>query len=164
MWALGALIATGIVSFVELWRSRNGRHQSIDALNLVLGLAFVTLALMSVVNELGWQVNHNEFRLDPALQKTPQTWSHAHTIVNHLPTIGLVFALGYYITGLVLNNVPMTRSSLVLFVISAILIVPTFVTGSASMWALTDPGVPGISKAVINAHRDMATWTLFGIA
>jgi hypothetical protein len=32
------------------------------------------------------------------------------------------------------------------------------------MWALTDPGVPGISRAVINSHRDMAVFTLFAIA
>jgi uncharacterized membrane protein len=33
------------------------------------------------------------------------------------------------------------------------------------MWALTAPvTLPGISKAVINAHRDMALWTLFGLA
>jgi hypothetical protein len=42
--------------------------------------------------------------------------------------------------------------------------VPTFVTGNASMWALTDPPVQGISKAVINAHRDWALYTLFGLA
>ena len=41
---------------------------------------------------------------------------------------------------------------------------PTYVTGNASMWALTDPPIPGISKAVINAHRDMALLTLFGLA
>jgi hypothetical protein len=32
------------------------------------------------------------------------------------------------------------------------------------MWALTDPPMAGISKAVINAHRDMAVWTLFSVA
>src|SRR5262249_60633155 len=63
---------------------------------------------------------------------------------------------------LVMNNVVMKRASLVLFVICAILGVPTYVTGAASMWALT--GVPGISRAVINAHRDMALLTLFGLA
>jgi hypothetical protein len=51
----------------------------------------------------------------------------------------------------------------VLFVIGAILGIPTYVTGTASMWALTDPVAPGISKAVINAHRDMALWSLFGL-
>jgi uncharacterized membrane protein len=76
-----------------------------------------------------------------------------------------VFALGFYIVGLITNNVVMKRSSLALFVICAILIVPTYVTGNASMWALTDPPVSGIiSKAVINSHRDMALLTLFGMA
>jgi uncharacterized membrane protein len=32
------------------------------------------------------------------------------------------------------------------------------------MWALTQPVIPGISKAVINSHRDMALLTLFGLA
>jgi hypothetical protein len=58
----------------------------------------------------------------------------------------------------------MTRASLVLFVICAVLGVPTFVTGNASMWALTDPPVRGISKALINAHRDFALYSLFGLA
>src|ERR1700681_3862466 len=32
------------------------------------------------------------------------------------------------------------------------------------MWALPEPPMHEISKAVINAHRDMALWTLFGLA
>jgi hypothetical protein len=32
------------------------------------------------------------------------------------------------------------------------------------MWALTQPPMPGISKGLINAHRDMALLTLFGVA
>jgi hypothetical protein len=52
----------------------------------------------------------------------------------------------------------------VLFVICSVLGVPTYVTGTAAMWALTQPANPEISKAVINAHRDMALWTLFGLA
>jgi uncharacterized membrane protein len=85
-------------------------------------------------------------------------------ILNHFPTVGLVFALAFYIAALVTKNVLITRSCLVLFVICGILGVPTYVSGAASMWALTDPGVPGISKAVINVHRDMALLTLFGLA
>jgi uncharacterized membrane protein len=100
--------------------------------------------------------------LDPAKQRMPQAWSHVHIILNHFPTVGFVFALVFYIAALVLNNVVMKRSALVLFVICAILGVPTYVTGAASMWALAT--VPGISKAVINAHRDMALWSLFGLA
>src|SRR5262249_59411842 len=98
----------------------------------------------------------------PATQHRPQVWSHAHIILNSFPTVGFVFALVFYIAALVMNNVVMKRASLVVFVVCAILGVPTYVTGAASMWALT--GVPGISRAAINAHRDMALGTLFGLA
>ena len=158
--ALAALVLTGVAALIALWRFRRGSLTE-NALHLVLGLAIVTLALMMVVGELGWEIHHHELSL--ATAKTPQIWSHVHVILNHFPTVGLVFALVFYVTALVSNNVVMKRSSLALFVICAILGVPTFVTGNASMWALTDPAVPGISKAVINAHRDMAVWTLFGL-
>jgi uncharacterized membrane protein len=160
--ALATLALTGLAAWIALWRFRGAKRLSDNAIHLVLGLALITLGLMVVVGELGWEINHTEIKL--ATQKTPQVWSHVHMILNHFPTVGFVFALGFYITALLLKNVVMTRTSLVLFVICAILGVPTFVTGNASMWALTDPPVAGISKAVINAHRDMALWTLFGLA
>jgi uncharacterized membrane protein len=162
--SLAVLAMTGAAALIALWRFRRGKRLSDNALHLVLGLAIVTLGLMVIVGELGWEINHHELRLDPATQKTPQAWSHVHTILNHFPTVGFVFALVFFITALVINNAVMKRSSLVLFVICAILGIPTYVTGNASMWALTDPEMPGISKAVINAHRDMALWTLFGLA
>jgi uncharacterized membrane protein len=162
--ALVGLVLTGAVALIELLRSWRAKRLSDNALYLVLGLAIVTLGLTVIVGELGWEISHHELRLDPATQRTPQAWSHVHMIVNHFPTVGFVFALGFYIFALIMNNEIMKRSSLVLFVICSILGVPTYVTGAASMWALTDPQVPGISKAVINAHRDMALWTLFGLA
>ncbi|HEY2231804.1 MAG TPA: DUF2231 domain-containing protein [Xanthobacteraceae bacterium] len=158
--ALAMLAVTGLAAWIALFRGKRGLSD--NSIHLVLGLALVTLGLMIVVGELGWEINHTEIKL--ATQKTPQIWSHVHIILNHFPTVGFVFALGFYITALLIKNVAMTRASLVLFVICAILGVPTFVTGNASMWALTDPPVTGISKAVINAHRDMALWTLFGLA
>jgi uncharacterized membrane protein len=160
--ALAMLGLTGAAAWIALWRFRGPGRLSDNAIHLVLGLALVTLGLMIVVGELGWEINHTELKL--ATQKTPQIWSHVHIILNHFPTVGFVFALGFYITALVINNEAMKRGSLVLFVICAILGVPTFVTGNASMWALTDPPVEGISKAVINAHRDWALYTLFGLA
>jgi len=162
MTALAALALTGLAAWIALLRFVRAERVSDNALHLVLGLALVTLGLMAVVGELGWEINHTEIQL--ATQKTPQIWSHVHIILNHLPTVGFVFALVFYIAALVMNNVVMKRGSLALFVICGILGVPTFVTGNASMWALTDPPVTGISKAVINAHRDFALYSLFGLA
>jgi uncharacterized membrane protein len=162
--SLGVLVLAGAAAWIELWRSRRRKRLSDNALHLVLGLAIVTLALMIIVGEFGWEISHHELRLDPATQKTPQTWSHVHMVLNHFPTVGFVIALTCYGTALLIDNELMKRCGLVLFVICAILGVPTYVTGAASMWALTDPAFPGVSKAVINAHRDMALWTLFGLA
>jgi uncharacterized membrane protein len=84
-------------------------------------------------------------------------------ILNHFPADGFVVALIFYIIALVVNNDGMKRTSLAVFVISSILAVPTYVTGAASMWALTDPPIQEISKALINAHRDLALMMLFGV-
>jgi uncharacterized membrane protein len=170
--ALAGLVITGGAAWLELWRCRSVGHLSGKALNVILLLAIVTLGLMVVVGELGWEVNHFELRLPPkfggylAPGTTPETWSHVHMILNHFPTVGLVIALAFYIAALVMNNEAMKRSSLAVFAICGVLGVPTYVTGAASMWALTDPAnpAPDISKALINEHRDMALLTLFGLA
>src|SRR5215510_4331481 len=129
-WSVGALLmmaVTGIVAWLELVRSWYGRPSE-NALHLVLGLGVVTLALMAVAGELGWEISHNELRIDPAQLKTSQIWSHAHIILNHFPTVGFVLALGVYVGGLVLDNLILKRAGLVLFVVCAILVVPTYVT------------------------------------
>jgi uncharacterized membrane protein len=163
-WALAALAllgVTGLAAWIELVRSRQG-GLSDNVLHLLLGLAIVTLLLMIIVGAYGWEINHPELQL--ATRKTPQLWSHIHIILNHFPTVGFVFAIGFFLVALATDNEVMKRTCLVVFVICAILGVPTFVTGNAAMWALTDPPVPGISEAVINAHRDWALYTLFGLA
>jgi uncharacterized membrane protein len=159
--AIAVLALTGLVALIELFRAHGPRGFSDNALNLVLGLGLITLGLMAVVGELGWEIHHHE--LDLPTQRTPQIWSHVHIILNHFPTVGFTFALALYVTALVINNTVMKRTALVTFVICAILGVPTFVTGNASMWAVTEKPIEGISKALINAHRDFALYTLFGL-
>jgi uncharacterized membrane protein len=165
MVALFVLVMMGVVAWLELWRSRRTGHMSNEALHLVLGLALIAVGLMTVTDDLGWKINHREFLSTVAISgiSTSQAWSHVHVILNHVPTVGFVLALTFYIVALVANNDVMKRGSLILFVICSIIGVPTYVTGAASMWALTQPPIPEISKAVINAHRDMALWTLFGL-
>src|SRR5579862_979859 len=159
---LSVLAATALVALIELLRSSRAGRLSENALHLVLGLGLITLFLMAVTGELGWETHHHE--LDLPTDRTTQIWSHVHIILNHFPTVGFVFTLVLYVTGLITNNTVMKRAGLVAFVICAILGVPTFVTGNASMWAVTERPVQGITKAVINAHRDFAIYTLFGLA
>jgi uncharacterized membrane protein len=166
-WGLGALAAvvlTGVYALVELWRAGKPSEQALVAM---LGLAGLTVILMTVADELGWEINHHELqRVVPAAQAaiaTPPAWPHVHLILNHFPTVGFVMTLAFYVIGLIANNDGLKRGALATFVMCSIIIVPTYVTGAAAMWALTVPPIPEISKAVINAHRDMALATLFGV-
>jgi uncharacterized membrane protein len=164
MASLVALVITGVAAVVALTLTgRKGRAPT-DALRVVLGLGVVTLGVLIVAD--GWEINHRELQSTAVIPdvSTPAAWPHVHMILNHAPTVGFVFALAFYLVALVTSNDLMKRGSLVLFVICGILGVPTYVTGTASMWALTQPANPEISKAVINAHRDMALWMLFGLA
>src|SRR5712692_187366 len=86
--ALAVLVLTGAAALIGLWRFQRVGRLSNDTLHLVLGLAIVTLGLMVIVGELGWEISHHELRLDPATQMTPQAWSHVHMILNHFPTVG----------------------------------------------------------------------------
>jgi len=163
-WGIAALVLlglTGFVALVALVRAPKSGRVTDNMLHLVLGCAILTLAFMVLVGDLGWQINHNELRIPDS--KTSQIWSHVHMVLNHFPTIGFVLTLAIYLYALATNNELMKRTGLVLFVICCILGIPTYVTGTASMWALTSPPIPGISRAVINAHRDMALWSLFGL-
>jgi hypothetical protein len=162
--ALAALVVTGVVALVALGLSGSTGRASKDTLRAVLGLGVVTLGVLIVAD--GWEINHRELQSTVIIPdvSTPPIWPHVHMILNHAPTVGWAFALAFFIIALVANDDLMKRGSLILFVICAILGVPTYVTGTAAMWALTQPPIPEISKAVINAHRDMALWTLFGFA
>jgi uncharacterized membrane protein len=166
VWGIGALVAlvlTGVGAVVALALSGSAGRESHYARRLVLGLAVVTLGVLIVAS--GWEINHRELQSVVEIPDvtTPAAWPHVHMILNHAPTVGFVFALAFYIVALAANNALMKQGSLVLFVICGVLGVPTYVTGTATMWALTQPPIPEISKAVINAHRDMALWTLFGL-
>jgi uncharacterized membrane protein len=161
--ALVALVLTGVGAVVALALSGSAGREAHYARRLVLGLAVVTLGVLIAAN--GWEINHRELQSTIIIPdvSTPAAWPHVHMILNHAPTVGFVFAMAFYIVALVANNDLMKQGSLVLFIICGILGVPTYVTGTATMWALTQPPIPEISKAVINAHRDMALWTLFGL-
>jgi hypothetical protein len=166
--ALAVLLITGVLASVELWRSWRAHRVSRDPFHLIAGVAIIALALTIVADELGLQINHRELQLTASIPdvSTPQAWSHAHIMLNHIPTAGIVFAISFFVAALVANNDVLKRASLTIFVICSIFGVPTYVAGTAAMWALTQPAIPDmpISKAVINAHRDMALWTLFGLA
>jgi uncharacterized membrane protein len=79
---------------------------------------------------------------------------HVHLLLNHFPTIGMVVALGVFVTAIAARSDDVKRASLGIFFFIALLSIPTFATGTAAQLALADN--PGISKALIERHETAA--------
>jgi uncharacterized membrane protein len=162
--ALASMAFTGLMAFWFLYRSWKLAGPTKNQQHLVLGFGLFTLLTMAIVGEIGWEIAHWELFLPRPEDGTSQVWSHIHIILNHLPTVGFVFGLYFFIAGILKANDVMKRSGLVVFVMCAILAASTYVTGTAAMWALTDPPNTLISQVRINQHRDFAIFSLLGLA
>jgi uncharacterized membrane protein len=55
--------------------------------------------------------------------------AHLHLLLNHLPIVGLAFAVLSLIVSLALNNASMRRLSYILFVAVALTAIPAFLSG-----------------------------------
>ena len=80
----------------------------------------------------------------------PQSWAHLHILVSVFPSFGLVIVLGFYLAGFLAGNEGIRRTCLVLFVLLALLSIPTFLSGQGSMAAASE--IPKISKIMMSFH------------
>ena len=62
--------------------------------------------------------------------------AHLHIVLNHFPTIGTVVGLGLFIVALVTKSDDLKRASLGIFLILALLAIPTYLSGSAAQQAI----------------------------
>ena len=65
----------------------------------------------------------------------PQSWSHFHILVSVCPSVGLIIALGFYVTAMLTDNAAMARTCLAAFGILGILAIPVYFSGDGSMAA-----------------------------
>jgi uncharacterized membrane protein len=89
--------------------------------------------------------------------------THAHLLLNHVPTAGFVIGLLLYASSLIARNAEWKRASLVIFVGIALVTIPTYVSGNAAADVLCEGGAkapacadPGVPKSLIQAHEDAA--------
>src|SRR5260370_41784837 len=80
----------------------------------------------------------------------PESWAHLHILVSVFPSVGLIFALGFYVTAFFTNNEAMKRSCLVAFGVLGLLAIPTYLSGDGSMEALSQN--PKFSEDMVSAH------------
>jgi uncharacterized membrane protein len=83
---------------------------------------------------------------------------HLHLLLNHVPTIGTILALGLLLLAFAKRSSELTRASLAVFFAIALMALPTYMTGYAAQRALKDR--PGISAELINQHQSAALLAL----
>jgi hypothetical protein len=75
-------------------------------------------------------------------------------MLNHLPVVGSLFALGLLAFGIVRKSDPVKKAALGALVIVAALSIPAYLTGEPSEDVAEK--LPGVSHAVIEEHEDAA--------
>lgn len=80
--------------------------------------------------------------------------AHLHLLLNHLPILGALFGLLILAGGFFLKNGAVKRTALGMFVLSAILAIPAYLTGEGAEEVVEN--LPGVSENLIEAHEEMA--------
>jgi uncharacterized membrane protein len=80
--------------------------------------------------------------------------THLHLLLNHVPTIGFVIAVGFYLVSLVSGSRDLKLGSLALMVGVALATIPAYVTGNIASGSVQD--IPDVDQAAISTHEGAA--------
>jgi hypothetical protein len=80
----------------------------------------------------------------------PDSWSHLHILASVFPSVGLVFALGFYVVAMFTNNAGLTRICLAGFALLGLVAIPTYLSGTGSWDVLS--GNSKISEDLMDYH------------
>jgi uncharacterized membrane protein len=81
-------------------------------------------------------------------------WAHVHLLVNHLPVVGSVFALGLLVYTMARGSDELRRVCLGLFVIVGVAAGVAFLTGTLAEDEVR--GLPGVTQDLIEEHEEAA--------
>jgi hypothetical protein len=80
--------------------------------------------------------------------------AHLHLLLNHVPTVGSVVALGLLLLALVRRDEPLERAGLEVLFVIAVLTLPVYMSGVAAHQTLRDR--PELSDDAMRVHQDAA--------
>src|SRR5689334_3393492 len=80
--------------------------------------------------------------------------AHIHLLLNHFPTVGFGVGLGLFLVALFAKSEDLKKTSLIIFVVMALLSFAAYVSGNAAQMVIK--GQEGVSDALIKAHQDAA--------
>lgn len=81
-------------------------------------------------------------------------FAHLHLLLNHVPTVGAVVALGLLILAYARRNTHLQLAGLEVLVLIAILTLPAYLTGLAAHLEQRD--LPDFSESAVRTHHDAA--------
>jgi uncharacterized membrane protein len=84
---------------------------------------------------------------------------HLHLLLNHFPIIGTIIGVALFIVSLPAKTEDLRRSSLIVFVVAALLTIPAFMTGVGAHEKMVND--PSVSNALIQRHEgaaELAVW------
>jgi uncharacterized membrane protein len=81
-------------------------------------------------------------------------WAHVHIAINHVPVIGIIFGFLLLFYGMMKKNEELKRTSLVIFVIIALIAIPVYFTGGGAEEVVEH--LPGVSESIIERHEESA--------
>ena len=79
---------------------------------------------------------------------------HMHLLLNHVPTVGTIVALGLLLLAFAKRSEELKRGALALFFAIALISLPMYMTGYSAQKAIKDR--PGVSAALIQRHQSAA--------
>lgn len=81
---------------------------------------------------------------------------HLHLLLNHVPTVGALAALGLLLLAFVRRNEHLTHAGLEALFVVALLTLPVYMSGAGAYRELRN--APGVSDIAIRMHQDAALW------
>jgi hypothetical protein len=87
--------------------------------------------------------------------------AHLHLITTHVPVFGTLLGFGLLLLGLLKKSEELKRTSLLVFVLSAVLTVPTYLSGSPAAEQMKTV-MPGMSMEPGEQHAEIAILALAG--
>jgi uncharacterized membrane protein len=87
--------------------------------------------------------------------------AHLHLLVNHVPIVGSLFALGLLGAGVVGKNDVLTRAGLVAVLLAGLLCFPAQLSGVGAAQVVHH--LPGVSSTLIQTHAQAAEWGFWAL-
>jgi uncharacterized membrane protein len=87
--------------------------------------------------------------------------AHIHLWLNHIPVLGVLFGLLVLLVGLMTKSDDIKKASLLLFVLAALVAVPTFFSGKSAEEVVED--LPGVTEELIEEHEEAGLQSLIAI-